>query len=222
MTGLRRRSGISSRPEPRRPRDVTSGPVLPRSGRPRWRSRRSTSPWDRKPGTRRRAASRGAAARRHAPGREGKGVGQFLRGHPIRERPSSITRPFVTLKAARSVRSTTSAAIDVPGGYRLQVGDRVCLRPSHTDPTINLHDVFCADDGERVVDVWPIASRGYPEHRRGAPVSRRQPGHARPGTAPTGTAGSRDRCKRWPSSRHMAPTSDRWRRAHPQRRSLSP
>ena len=49
---------------------------------------------------------------------------------------------------------------------RLPIGDRVFLRPSHTDPTINLHDVFYALEGERVVGVWPIAARGYPEHRR--------------------------------------------------------
>jgi D-threonine aldolase len=61
------------------------------------------------------------------------------------------------------------ATIAVPADCRLEVGDPVYLRPSHTDPTINLHDVVYALDGERVVDVWPIAARGYPEHRlRGA------------------------------------------------------
>ena len=39
------------------------------------------------------------------------------------------------------------------------------LLPSHTDPTINLHDVFYAIEGDRVLDVWPIAARGYAEHR---------------------------------------------------------
>ena len=58
------------------------------------------------------------------------------------------------------------ATITVPADCRLQVGDRVYLRPSHTDPTINLHDVLYAVEGERVVDIWPIAARGYPEHRR--------------------------------------------------------
>jgi D-serine deaminase-like pyridoxal phosphate-dependent protein len=57
------------------------------------------------------------------------------------------------------------ATIGVPPDCPLDVGDRVYLRPSHTDPTINLHDVLYAVDGERVVDVWPIAARGYPEHR---------------------------------------------------------
>jgi hypothetical protein len=31
---------------------------------------------------------------------------------------------------------------------------------------MNLHDVIYAIEGEKVVDVWPIAARGYPEHRR--------------------------------------------------------
>ena len=42
-----------------------------------------------------------------------------------------------------------------------RIGDRVRLRPSHTDPTVNLHDVFYAVDGDRVVDVWPVVARGY-------------------------------------------------------------
>ena len=57
------------------------------------------------------------------------------------------------------------AVIALPPGCDLKVGDRVRLRPSHTDPTVNLHDVFYALDGERVVDVWPIAARGYAEQR---------------------------------------------------------
>jgi D-serine deaminase-like pyridoxal phosphate-dependent protein len=38
--------------------------------------------------------------------------------------------------------------------------------PSHTDPTVNLHDTFYAVQGEQVIDIWPIAGRGYSEHRR--------------------------------------------------------
>jgi len=56
------------------------------------------------------------------------------------------------------------ATIGVPSGCALSVGDRVYFQPSHIDPTINLHDAFHVVDGERVVDVWPIAARGYPEH----------------------------------------------------------
>jgi D-serine deaminase-like pyridoxal phosphate-dependent protein len=57
------------------------------------------------------------------------------------------------------------ATITIPADSRLAVGDRVFLRPSHTDPTMNLHDVVYALEDERVVGVWPIAARGYPEHR---------------------------------------------------------
>jgi D-serine deaminase-like pyridoxal phosphate-dependent protein len=57
------------------------------------------------------------------------------------------------------------ATIAVPPGARVAVGDRIRLRPSHIDPTINLHDVFYALEGDRVVDVWAISARGYPEHR---------------------------------------------------------
>jgi D-serine deaminase-like pyridoxal phosphate-dependent protein len=58
------------------------------------------------------------------------------------------------------------ATIAVPADATLAVGDRIRLRPSHIDPTMNLHDVIYALDGDRVIEVWPIAARGYPEHRR--------------------------------------------------------
>jgi D-serine deaminase-like pyridoxal phosphate-dependent protein len=58
------------------------------------------------------------------------------------------------------------AVITLPRGCDIAVGDRVRLRPSHIDPTINLHDAFYAIEGDRVVDVWRIAARGYPEHRQ--------------------------------------------------------
>jgi D-serine deaminase-like pyridoxal phosphate-dependent protein len=57
------------------------------------------------------------------------------------------------------------AVVEVPDECTVAIGDRVRLRPSHTDPTVNLHDVFYAVDGDRIVDVWPITARGYPEHR---------------------------------------------------------
>lgn len=60
------------------------------------------------------------------------------------------------------------ATIALPAEASVRVGDRIYLRPSHTDPTINLHDVLYAIEGDRVVDVWPITARGYPEHRRSA------------------------------------------------------
>jgi D-serine deaminase-like pyridoxal phosphate-dependent protein len=58
------------------------------------------------------------------------------------------------------------AVIGLPPSAAVTVGDRIRLVPSHTDPTVNLHDVFFVVEGTRVVDVWPIAARGYPEQRR--------------------------------------------------------
>jgi D-serine deaminase-like pyridoxal phosphate-dependent protein len=57
------------------------------------------------------------------------------------------------------------ATLALPASSTLSIGDRIQLIPSHTDPTVNLHDVFYAVDGDRVVGVWPIAARGYAEHR---------------------------------------------------------
>jgi D-serine deaminase-like pyridoxal phosphate-dependent protein len=57
------------------------------------------------------------------------------------------------------------ATIHVTEDCSARIGDRLFLRPSHTDPTINLHDAFYALENDRVVDVWPIAARGYREHR---------------------------------------------------------
>ena len=61
------------------------------------------------------------------------------------------------------------AVIAIPPETRLEIGGRIHLVPSHTDPTVNLHDVFYVVEGERVLDVWPIAARGYPEQRRSPP-----------------------------------------------------
>jgi D-serine deaminase-like pyridoxal phosphate-dependent protein len=57
------------------------------------------------------------------------------------------------------------AVIRVPRDTALQVGDRIRLIPSHTDPTVNLHDAFYVVDAGRVVDRWAIVSRGYAEQR---------------------------------------------------------
>ena len=61
--------------------------------------------------------------------------------------------------------SDEHATITLPADARLRPGDRIELWPSHIDPTINLHDVLYALDGETVVDVWPIAARGYNAQR---------------------------------------------------------
>jgi D-serine deaminase-like pyridoxal phosphate-dependent protein len=52
------------------------------------------------------------------------------------------------------------AVIALPLDAAVQLGDRVRMIPSHTDPTVNLHDIFHVVDGAHVVDTWPIA-RGY-------------------------------------------------------------
>jgi D-threonine aldolase len=46
-------------------------------------------------------------------------------------------------------------------GWTSEVGDRVWLRPSHVDPTVNLHDTLYAFRGDDVVEEWPVAARGY-------------------------------------------------------------
>ncbi len=61
--------------------------------------------------------------------------------------------------------SDEHASLMIPADSPLRVGDRVQLVPSHIDPTINLHDVFYALDGDAVVDIWPITARGYSHQR---------------------------------------------------------
>jgi len=71
------------------------------------------------------------------------------------------------------------ATIALPPAASIAVGNLVQLVPSHTDPTVNLHDVFYVVDGERVIDVWPI-ERGYAEQRTaraGARQPASQPAH---------------------------------------------
>lgn len=61
--------------------------------------------------------------------------------------------------------SDEHATIALPADARLAPGDRIELWPSHIDPTINLHDVLYAVDGEDVVARWPVTARGYIEQR---------------------------------------------------------
>jgi D-serine deaminase-like pyridoxal phosphate-dependent protein len=49
----------------------------------------------------------------------------------------------------------------VRDGFNARPGDRMWLRPSHVDPTVNLHDRLYAFRGEEVVEVWPVVARGY-------------------------------------------------------------
>ncbi len=61
--------------------------------------------------------------------------------------------------------SDEHASITLPADSPLKIGDRVQLVPSHIDPTINLHDVIYALDGDVVAEVWPITARGYSDQR---------------------------------------------------------
>jgi D-serine deaminase-like pyridoxal phosphate-dependent protein len=62
--------------------------------------------------------------------------------------------------AAVTALNDEHAVISLPPESRIAIGDRVYLIPSHTDPTLNLHDVVYAVDGDKVIDVWKVA-RGY-------------------------------------------------------------
>ncbi|HZP56831.1 MAG TPA: alanine racemase [Dehalococcoidia bacterium] len=64
--------------------------------------------------------------------------------------------------------SDEHATIALPADAAVAPGDRIELWPSHIDPTINLHDVMYAVEGDEVVEVWPITARGYPEQREAA------------------------------------------------------
>jgi D-serine deaminase-like pyridoxal phosphate-dependent protein len=61
--------------------------------------------------------------------------------------------------------SDEHASITLSPESAIRPGDRIELWPSHTDPTINLHDALFAVDGDEVVEIWPVAARGYREQR---------------------------------------------------------
>ncbi len=45
-------------------------------------------------------------------------------------------------------------------GHKQAVGDKLRLIPGHCCTTINAHDILYLVDGEEVVDLWPVTSRG--------------------------------------------------------------
>jgi D-serine deaminase-like pyridoxal phosphate-dependent protein len=69
--------------------------------------------------------------------------------------------------------SDEHATISLPAGSTIAPGDRIELWPGHIDPTINLHDAIYALEADDVVEVWPVAARGYPEHRAAGISARR-------------------------------------------------
>ena len=50
--------------------------------------------------------------------------------------------------------------VAVPGGATLEVGDRVRIVPAHACVVVNMLEEFYIVDGERVVEAWPVDSRG--------------------------------------------------------------
>lgn len=53
----------------------------------------------------------------------------------------------------------TTLILDDPD--RFTPGERVWLRPSHVDPTVNLHDTLYAFRGTEIIETWPVSARGY-------------------------------------------------------------
>jgi D-serine deaminase-like pyridoxal phosphate-dependent protein len=57
--------------------------------------------------------------------------------------------------------SDEHTSLRVDDSFPHRPGSRMWLRPSHVDPTVNLHDRLYAFRGEDVLDVWPVEARGY-------------------------------------------------------------
>jgi D-serine deaminase-like pyridoxal phosphate-dependent protein len=74
--------------------------------------------------------------------------------------------PGATLAGATVLfLSDEHCTISLPADSEVRPGDRIQLLPPHIDPTINMHDVLYAVQGDVVVDVWPVTARGYAEQR---------------------------------------------------------
>jgi len=82
-------------------------------------------------------------------------------GHKSTTKDHGLPRVHGLDGATVTTLNDEHATIAIAPGCGVRIGDRVRLVPSHTDPTMNLHDVVYAIDGDRVVDIWPIAARGY-------------------------------------------------------------
>lgn len=61
--------------------------------------------------------------------------------------------------------SDEHCTISLSADSTIKPGDRIRLLPPHIDPTINMHDVLYAVEGDDVVDIWPVGARGYVEQR---------------------------------------------------------
>ena len=79
----------------------------------------------------------------------------FEKGIILQERLSRDEESAACLKQCLERRPT-----DVVVLTQL-LADRIQLLPSHVDPTMNLHDVVYALDGDDVIGAWAVAARGY-------------------------------------------------------------
>jgi D-serine deaminase-like pyridoxal phosphate-dependent protein len=68
--------------------------------------------------------------------------------------PEDVAADVLFLSDEHTTLATRDGFSEVPG-------DRIWLRPSHVDPTVNLHDKLFAFRGDEVVHVWDVAARGY-------------------------------------------------------------
>jgi D-serine deaminase-like pyridoxal phosphate-dependent protein len=82
-------------------------------------------------------------------------------GHKSTTKDHGLPRVYGIDGATVTSLNDEHATIAIPPASSIRVGDRIRLVPSHTDPTMNLHDVVYAFEGDRVVDVWPVSARGY-------------------------------------------------------------
>jgi len=57
--------------------------------------------------------------------------------------------------------SDEHTTLAIEDAFPARPGDRMWLRPSHVDPTVNLHDRLFAIRGDDVLEVWPVEARGY-------------------------------------------------------------
>lgn len=77
---------------------------------------------------------------------------------------SSVDSGLPSVRGMPDVRYVSASdehgKLELAGGSRLSVGEKLQLIPSHCDPTVNLYDWYvCVRDG-RVEAVWPITARG--------------------------------------------------------------
>lgn len=60
------------------------------------------------------------------------------------------------------------AIVVVRGACDLRVGDRVQVIPNHSCTTVNLHSEYLVVEDDSIVDVWPVAARGWQPSHAGA------------------------------------------------------